>query len=129
MKITKTIGWSLFTAIISFSAFAETPCRHSQNTDNSQATKEKTASDYLEFFDQLDGKCQILSNGGKLTSVKNNHPTKNIRYRFTRVFAGKPQAGLAVGVIEPSEKGIKLGCNRVDDHEQVWKIKVAEFVE
>lgn len=87
------------------------------------------ASAYIEFTDHLDGKCQILSNGGKLTKVENKHPEKKIRYRFTRVFAGTPQAGVARGVLEPGDTSVKLGCNKVDGKPQIWEIKVAEFVE
>lgn len=104
------------------------PCADKDQTISGTSTK-NPARDYIEFYDQLDGKCQILSSGGKLTLVKNTHPDKKIRYRFVRMFAGKPQAGMAFGILDPGEEPTKMGCNKVDDHEQMWDIKVAEFME
>lgn len=104
------------------------PCNDTDQT-TSGASAETPARDYIEFYDQLDGKCQILSSGGKLTLVKNTHPDKKIRYRFVRMFAGKPQAGVTYGILVPGEEPTKMGCNRVDDHVQMWDIKVAEFME
>jgi len=92
-------------------------------------TTEQSPEDFLEFKSELDGKCQILSSGGKLRTVKNNHPDKAIKYRFNRMFAGKRQASMAVGTIEPGEKPVKLGCTEVDGYEQTWEIKVVKFVE
>lgn len=117
----------LLTGLLAFTGLMAAPC--DETTTNPVGTKEKTPGDYLEFYSVLDGKCQILSNGGKLRLVKNNHPNKTIKYRFNRMFAGKRQAGPAVGIVEPGNKPVKLGCTKVDDHEQTWEIKVAEFAE
>ena len=92
-------------------------------------TKEQPPEDYIEFESVLDGRCQILSKGGKLRTVINNHPDKTIKYRFTRMFAGKRQASMAAGTIKPGEKPVKLGCTEVDGHEQTWEIKAVTFVE
>lgn len=118
--ITKPLALTTLVSLLSFSAFA-----------SEQQTPEKTddPGSYLEFYSELDGKCQILSAGGKLRLVKNNHPDKNIRYRFVRMFSGKPQAGLVIGTLESGGKPIKLGCTRVDGREQGWEIKVARFEE
>ena len=108
-------------------AVVSTPCE--QMAATAIDTEEQAPEEYLEFSSELDGKCQNLSSGGKLRIVKNNHPDKKIKYRFNRMFAGKRQAGMAVGVIEPGEKPVKLGCTKVDGHEQTWEIKVVKFVE
>lgn len=92
-------------------------------------TQEQAPENFIEFYSVPDGKCQILSRHGKLRLVKNNHPDKNIKYRFNRMFAGKRQASVAAGIIEPGEKPVKLGCTEVDGHEQTWEIKVVKFVE
>lgn len=112
--------------IISFSAFA-VPC--DANSESDLTSTEKLPEDYIEFESVLDGKCQNLSIRGKLRVVKNHHPDKTIKYRFYRIFAGKRQAGMAMGRIEPGEGPVKLGCTKVDGHDQTWEIKVVTFVE
>ena len=109
-------------------AVMSTPCDKVAISTMNNAN-EKTPEEYLEFSSELDGKCQILSKGGKLRIVKNNHPDKKIKYRFNRMFAGKRQASMAAGIIEPGEKPTKLGCTEVDGHEQTWEIKAVKFVE
>lgn len=126
--ITCTLIGLLSTGYGALSQAEDSPCQGKDQT-LSGTTAENPARDYIEFYDQLDGKCQILSSGGKLTLVKNNHPDKKIRYRFVRMFAGKPQAGVVFGILDPADGPLKMGCNRVDDHEQIWDIKVAEFME
>ncbi len=115
--------------LIGFLPFAvfSAPCNELAAAGSS--TVEQSPEDYLEFESVLDGKCQILSKGGKLRTVINNHPDKSIKYRFTRMFAGKRQASMAAGTIEPGEKPVKLGCTEVDGYEQTWEIKVVKFVE
>lgn len=113
-------------AVFSFStAVSAEPC---DETSQVTSTSEDPAN-YLEFSSVLDGKCQILSEGGKLRVVKNIHPDKNIRYRFVRMFSGKPQAGLVIGTIEHGNKPVKLGCTRVDGRDQSWEVKIARFIE
>ncbi len=114
----------IFIGFFPLAAFS-TPCDQLASTDET----EKAPEEYLEFSSELDGKCQILSKGGKLRIVKNNHPDKTIKYRFNRMFAGKRQASMAAGIIEPGDNPVKLGCTEVDGHEQTWEIKVVKFVE
>lgn len=83
---------------------------------------------FLEFESQIDGKCHNLSAGGKLRVMHNRHPSKAIKYRLIRLFAGKPQAGRAMGVIEP-EQSKKIGCTLLDGREQTWQVDRAEFTE
>lgn len=86
------------------------------------------AVSYLVFETQLDGRCQILSAGGKLLLLRNQHPEYPIRYRLIRRFAGLPQ-NRVIGVIQPRNSLEKLGCNRVDGRPQHWQIERAQFVE
>lgn len=84
---------------------------------------------YLEFIATLDGKCAILSQGGKLQSVKNNHASKLIRYRLVRYFAGKPQPSFTVGVVGPGGQTHALGCDRIDGQSQTWRLQSARYVD
>lgn len=84
------------------------------------------AASYLTFDTVLDGKCHILSEGGKLIVLRNTHPSKAIRYRLVRLFATRPQ-GLLDGLIAPTEAAQKLGCDKVGARAQTWQIKRARF--
>jgi hypothetical protein len=87
------------------------------------------AADALAFEAVLDGRCQILSAGGKLQVVTNTDPTRRVRYRLVRVFADTPQAGRVIGELGPGEGPVKLGCTRVDGREQRWDVLSAEFID
>ena len=84
------------------------------------------AASYLVFESVADGRCQILSDGGKLRVLRNQHAQRAINFRLMRVFAGKPQ-GLSTGIAEPGATPFKLGCTRVDGRDQDWVIERAGF--
>lgn len=86
------------------------------------------AADYLVFESVLDGRCHILSEGGKLTLLKSTHPTLAIRYRLERLFADRPQ-GLIDGVIKAADGVQKLGCDKVGGRSQRWRIKRATLIQ
>lgn len=83
----------------------------------------------LVFEEQLDGKCQILSEGGKLVVLRNTHAdsAQAIRYRLVRMFLGVPQ-GRIDGQIAPADGPQKLGCNRVNGRRQYWRVERASLV-
>jgi hypothetical protein len=87
-----------------------------------------TVESYLVFETTLDGRCHNLSEGGKLTSLRNTHPTKTIEYRLVRMFAERPQ-GLMDGSIAPTGGAQKLGCDKVGGRVQTWRIKRARFAQ
>ena len=82
----------------------------------------------LQFERRDDGKCHILSEGGKLMVMHNKHADKTISFRLIRYFAGVRQQGRVTGTTTPGEGEIKLGCTLVDGREQTWKIERAKFV-
>jgi len=82
----------------------------------------------LEFEEKLDGRCYILSEGGKLVVMHNRSEAGSVRYRLVRLFADRPQMGRTTGVIGPGEE-IKLGCSEVDGRRQHWRVERASFVE
>ncbi|MGH8615963.1 MAG: hypothetical protein ACREYF_29115 [Gammaproteobacteria bacterium] len=84
---------------------------------------------YLEFIANADGKCTILSAGGRLQSIKNNHLSKTIRYRLVRYIAGKPQPSFTTGTIGPVGQMSALGCDRVDGQGQSWRIESARYID
>ncbi len=80
----------------------------------------------LAFEEQLDGKCQILSEGGKLVVLRNTHPARAVHYRLVRLFLGVPQSRVD-GWIAAGGTPQKLGCNRVNGRKQSWRIERAVF--
>ncbi len=87
------------------------------------------AAPHLALESLEDGKCFILSPGGKLRVMRNTHPDRAVKFRLDRYFADKLQAGGAAGTIAPGDEPVKLGCTEVDGREQRWEIQRAEFTE
>jgi len=86
------------------------------------------ASALLAFEEVTDGKCQILSEGGKLVLLRNLHPARTIRYRLVRMFMDVPQ-GRVDGEIAAGEVPQKLGCSRVNRRVQSWRVERATLLE
>ncbi|MFT4563632.1 MAG: hypothetical protein ACI9BW_003388 [Gammaproteobacteria bacterium] len=86
------------------------------------------AESFLSFEDKLDGRCQNLSPGGKLTIIHNAHPTETIRFRLIRYFVDVRQQGRATGVLLPDGNPVKIGCNLVDGRKQRWVVEKADFI-
>jgi hypothetical protein len=85
------------------------------------------AAAHLELVTVPDGRCQILSEGGKLRVLHNRHASRPIDYRLLRTFPpGQPQ-GLVAGTIPAGPEPHKLGCTRVDGREQDWLVKRARY--
>lgn len=91
------------------------------------ASADEAAIAALVFEEQLDGKCQILSAGGKLVVLRNAHPEQAVRYRLVRMFLGVPQSRID-GEIAAGEAAQKLGCNRVNGRPQSWRVERATLV-
>jgi len=85
------------------------------------------ASAALVFEEQLDGKCQILSAGGKLVVLRNTHRFSTVRYRLVRMFLGVPQSRID-GEIAPGAAPQKLGCSRVNGRRQFWRVERAALI-
>lgn len=85
------------------------------------------AQEQLGMEARADGKCQNLSEGGKLIVLRSTSD-RPISYRLVRYFADVPQTP-TVGRITPDEPEQPLGCNRVDGRVQRWVIKRASFEE
>ena len=90
------------------------------------ATELERAETFISFEYRADGKCQILSEGGKLVMLHNTHPNREISYRLVRYFAGVPQTRV-FGQLKAADAGEALGCNRVDGRDQLWKVERASF--
>lgn len=90
-------------------------------------TEENTSS-HLEIYKEFDGRCQGLRRGDA-RMIRNNHPEKSIKYRMVRILNGKRQASIIQDTIAPGEdNGQKLGCEKLGDREQNWRVIRAEFV-
>ncbi len=91
------------------------------------AGSDRAAVAALVFEEQPDGKCQILSEGGKLVVLRNTDPDRTVRYRLVRLFLDVPQSRID-GRIAAGETPQKLGCNRVNGRTQSWRVERAAFV-
>lgn len=88
---------------------------------------EPTAGGYLEFQSEADGRCQILSEGGRLRVLYNRHDSRSIEYRLIRVFGDGHRQGRVVGTAPAGGERVPLGCTRVDGHPQDWQLERATF--
>ena len=85
------------------------------------------ATAYLELQAQPDNHCMLRDPTGKLVVLINKHPSKAIRYRVVRVFAGHIQPGMGVGIIAAGSDPVPLGCSVIDQREQHWEVRSAQF--
>ena len=91
------------------------------------STDEPTPPQLLEFQSEPDGRCQILSEGGKLRVLYNRHASRAIDYRLIRVFGDGHRQGRVVGTAPAGGERVPLGCTRVDGHPQDWQLERANF--
>ncbi len=93
-----------------------------------EAAADKDPASYLEMYKEFSGKCQGLRRGD-VRMLRSTHPDKTIEYRLVRLLAGKRQASIIRGEIEPQSEGQKLGCETLGEREQIWEVTSARFVE
>lgn len=82
---------------------------------------------FLEFQSEPDGRCQVLSAGGKLRVLYNRHESRAIDYRLIRVFGNGHRQGRVVGTAPAGREPVPLGCTRVDGRPQDWQLERATF--
>jgi len=89
---------------------------------------EPPAASFLAFESVPDGRCQILSQGGKLRVVRNHHARRDIDFRLVRMLSGTRPQGRVVGVAVAGGEPHRLGCTEVDGRPQDWILERARFV-
>ncbi len=96
-------------------------------TGAASASGDADAAAFLALESVNDGRCQNLSEGGKLRVLRNTHAERDISYRLIRMFAGNHPQGRSVGHAPAGGAAVKLGCTRVDGREQDWIVERARF--
>lgn len=91
------------------------------------AAAQRPAASFLTFLSEADGRCQILSAGGKLRVLINSHATQAIDYRLVRVFGAGHRQGLVGGIAPAGGERVPLGCTEVDGRPQDWLLERARF--
>ncbi len=89
---------------------------------------EQQATSFLEFQSEADGRCQILSEGGKLRVLYNRHASRAINYRLIRVFGDSHQQGRVAGTAPAGGEPVPLGCTQVNGRPQDWQLERATFI-
>ena len=95
--------------------------------ETSPAVAQPAAAGFIEFQSEADGRCQILSEGGKLRVLYNRHDSRAIDYRLMRVFGDGHRQGWVVGTAPAGGERVPLGCTRVDGRPQDWQLERATF--
>jgi len=117
-KLCRCISALLAAGALSLSA---TAAKADQNATTGKAMG------FLELQAKLDNRCMLRDPRGKLIVLVNKHPSKAIRYRVVRIFAGHIQPGMGIGVIAAGGASIPLGCSMIDQRKQQWKLRSAQF--
>ncbi len=118
--VTLNLAWLRAAALLSLTVVSALPALNS-------SADEQPASSFLAFQSEADGRCQILSAGGKLRILRNRHATRAIDFRVMRIFGdGHPQ-GLAAGTAPAGGELVPLGCTQVDGRPQDWLLERASF--
>lgn len=112
-------GWCLLVASGAAPAASDTPA--------AAPAAAPAAGGFLAFESEPDGRCQILSEGGKLRVLYNRHDSRAIDYRLMRVFGDGHRQGRVVGTAPAGGERVPLGCTRVDGHPQDWQLERATF--
>lgn len=86
-----------------------------------------SAANFIEFESVADGRCQVLSEGGKLRLLHNRHGERAVAYRLIRVFGQGHRQGQVVGTAPAGGEPVPLGCTRVDGRPQDWALERATF--
>ncbi len=83
------------------------------------------ATDFIVFSETYDEDCE--DKGGKRVFVQNQHDRRLIDLHLDRYFSGLRQGGRSMFALAPGASQA-LGCSRVFEAKQDWKLIHAEFI-
>ncbi len=81
---------------------------------------------YLYFSTDFAAKC--VTRGGVMIYLSNTHPSKRIKVTLERWYMGNKTADRGRTVLKAKSNPDPLGCSKVSEGKQEWKILKAEWV-
>ena len=87
---------------------------------------EDAPNDFVKFTTDFDAKC--VNRGGVMIYISNSHPKKALKVTLERWFMDYRTGDRGRSILAPSSKPEALGCSKVSNGKQEWKIKKIEWV-
>ena len=81
---------------------------------------------FLSFSSDFAAKC--VTRGGKMIYLSNNHPSKEIMVTLERWYMNNKTADRGRSILPPKSAPDPLGCSKISEGKQEWKILKAEWV-
>ena len=85
----------------------------------------ETPLEYVKFTTDFDAKC--VTRGGVMIYISNNHPSKTLKVTLERWFMDNKTGDRSRSILKPSDNPEALGCSKVSNLKQEWRIKKAEW--
>lgn len=85
------------------------------------------AASFVEFVQEDDSECMIRE--GKHVAVRSTHPARTVRVWLDRYYRDRGTGDRSRSDLKPGAEPEPLGCSRVDDGKQDWRIVRAMFVD
>lgn len=82
-------------------------------------------SEFVKFTTDFDAKC--VTRGGVMIYISNNHPSKTLKVTLERWFMDNKTGDRSRSILKPSDNPEALGCSKVSNLKQEWRIKKAEW--
>lgn len=82
---------------------------------------------YVEFVQEDDSNC--LMREGKHVTVHSTHPSRSIRVWLDRYYHDSGTGDRSRSDLRPGAEPEGLGCSRVDDAVQEWRVVRAQFLD
>ena len=83
-------------------------------------------NDFLSFSTDFAAKC--VTRGGVMIYLSNTHPSKKIKVTLERWYMNNKTADRGRTVLNAKSNPDPLGCSKVSEGKQEWKILKAEWV-
>jgi hypothetical protein len=87
----------------------------------------ETPKDFLIFSTDFAAKCVIR--GGVMIYLSNKHPSREIKVTLERWYMNNKTADRGKSVLKAQSGPDALGCSKVSEGDQEWKILKAEWVD
>ena len=82
-------------------------------------------NDYVKFTTDFDAKC--VNRGGVMIYISNSHPNNTLKVTLERWFMNYRTGDRSRSVLTPSSIPEALGCSKVSNGKQEWRVKKIEW--
>tara|TARA_A100001011_G_C14203257_1_gene796639 strand:- start:411 stop:794 length:384 start_codon:yes stop_codon:yes gene_type:complete len=86
----------------------------------------ENVNNYIKFSTDFDAKCVVR--GGVMIYISNIHKNKTIKVTLERWFMDNKTGDRSRSILKPANDPEALGCSKVSNLKQEWRVKNAEWV-